>query len=98
VVITTTIAPPSSGRHGLTVPITPPRRIFVAMKLFGKTKMQQFESVLASLRKRAALLADKKITAQAVLDGAIAARQAHMIDGDLGDERLTVPSLSHRSP
>ena len=60
------------------------------MKLFGKTKMQQFESVLASLRKRAALLADKKITAQAVLDGAIAARQAHMIDGDLGDERLAL--------
>jgi hypothetical protein len=59
------------------------------MKLFGKTKMQQFESVLASLRKRAALLADK-ITAQAVLDGAIAARQAHMIDGDLGDERLAL--------
>jgi hypothetical protein len=59
------------------------------MKLLGKTKMQQFESVLASLRKRAALLADK-ITAQAVLDGAIAARQAHMIDGDLGDERLAL--------
>jgi hypothetical protein len=51
--------------------------------------MQQFESVLASLRKRAALLADK-ITAQAMLDGAIAARQAHMIDGDLGDERLAL--------
>jgi hypothetical protein len=52
---------------------------------FGKTKMEKQETVVAALRKRAALLADKRISAQAALDDAMAARQALLLDGDLDD-------------
>jgi hypothetical protein len=50
--------------------------------------MEKLEVILAALRKRAALLADKKVAAQTALDAAMAARQAMLIDGDLGDEKL----------
>jgi hypothetical protein len=59
------------------------------MALFQKkSKMENLEAVLAGLRKRAVLLADKRNTAQAALDAAMAGRQVHMIDGDLSDEKL----------
>jgi hypothetical protein len=50
--------------------------------------MEKLEIILAALRKRAALLADKKVAAQTALDAAVAARQAMLIDGDLGDDKL----------
>jgi hypothetical protein len=59
------------------------------MALFQKrSKMEKLEVILAALRKRAALLADKRTSAQTALDAAIVARQAMLIDGDLGDEKL----------
>jgi hypothetical protein len=50
--------------------------------------MEKLEAVLAALRKRAALLADKKISGQAALDAATGARQAMLLDGDLEDQKL----------
>jgi hypothetical protein len=59
------------------------------MKLpFGKTKMQKFETALAALRKRAALLSDKRVSAQAAFDSAVSARQAMLLGGDLEDQKL----------
>jgi hypothetical protein len=58
------------------------------MKLFGKSKMQKFESVVAALRKRGALLSAKRIAAQAAFDDAVAARQEMLIAGDLDDQKL----------
>jgi hypothetical protein len=58
------------------------------MKLFGKTKMEKLETDIAALRKRAAQLADQKVSAQAALDTAVSARRARLLDGDLGDEKL----------
>lgn len=59
------------------------------MVLFQKrSKMEKLEVILAALRKRAALLADKKVAAQTALNAAVAARQAMLIDGDLGDDKL----------
>jgi hypothetical protein len=50
--------------------------------------MEKLEAALAALRKRAALLADKRIAAQAALDNAMAARQDMLLAGDLDDLRL----------
>jgi hypothetical protein len=58
------------------------------MKLFGKTTMQKLETALAALRKRATLLSDKRVSAQAALDTAVSARQAMLLDGDLEDHKL----------
>jgi hypothetical protein len=56
------------------------------MALFQKrSKMEKLEVILAALRKRAALLADKRTSAQAALDAAIVARQETLISGDLDD-------------
>ena len=49
--------------------------------------MEKLEAVLAGLQKRAALLADKKVSAQATLDAAMTARQSHMLEGNLDDEK-----------
>jgi hypothetical protein len=56
------------------------------MVLFQKrSKMEKLEVILAALRKRAALLADKRTSAQTALDAAIVARQETLISGDLDD-------------
>jgi hypothetical protein len=59
------------------------------MKLFGKSKMSKLENIVKALRTRAALLAQKRITAQAALDAAMSARQRHLLEGDADDERET---------
>jgi hypothetical protein len=58
------------------------------MKLFGKTKMQKFETVVATLKTRGALLSTKRVTAQAAFDSAITARQEMLIPGDIDDQKL----------
>jgi hypothetical protein len=60
------------------------------MKLFGKTKMQKFESVVATLKTRGALLSTKRVTAQAAFDSAITARQEMLISGDIDDQKLAL--------
>jgi hypothetical protein len=50
-----------------------------------KSPMQKLEAELASLTARATLLNTKRAAAQAALDGAVAARQNHMLGGDLDD-------------
>ena len=60
------------------------------MKLFGKTQMQKFESVVATLKKRGALLSTKRVAAQAAVDSAITARQEMLISGDIDDQKLAL--------
>jgi hypothetical protein len=63
----------------------------MAMALFRKrSNMEKMQGVLDALCKRAALLADKRATAQTRLDAAITARQAHLLDDDLTDEKVTL--------
>src|SRR4051812_35738899 len=56
------------------------------MKIFHKkTATLQLEAELASLRARASLLDRKRAAAQAAFDSAAAARQAHLLKGDIED-------------
>jgi hypothetical protein len=58
------------------------------MALFTKkTQMQKLEAELAALKARAKLLDTKRTAVQNALDSALAARQAHMLDGDLDDTK-----------
>jgi len=59
------------------------------MGLFGKkTSEDHLKTTLAQLQLRAAALTDKRAVAEAALDAATKARQAHRHDGDLADEKL----------
>jgi hypothetical protein len=59
------------------------------MALFQKkTKMEKLQAIVSALQARASLLTDRRVSAQTALDAAMAARQAMLIDGDLGDDKL----------
>jgi hypothetical protein len=58
------------------------------MKLFGKTKMQKLETALAALTSRATLLTAKREAARAIFDRAVAARDVHLLEGNLEDEKM----------
>jgi hypothetical protein len=65
------------------------------MALFQKrSNMQKLEIVVAALRKRGQLLADKRVNAQAAFDAAISAQQELLISGDLDDEKLAAKMQS----
>jgi multidrug efflux pump subunit AcrA (membrane-fusion protein) len=58
------------------------------MALFKKrSPMEKSQKHLAELRSRAAALADKRMAAEAALAEAMTARQRHMLEGDLADDR-----------
>lgn len=60
----------------------------MALTFLKRSPMQKLEDELASLRKRAAKLDSKRAAAKTDLDRAIAAREAHMLGGDLDDDRV----------
>jgi hypothetical protein len=53
-----------------------------------KTPMQKLEAELSALTARAALLTAKRTTAQGAFDSAVAARDVHMLQGNLDDEKI----------
>jgi hypothetical protein len=56
------------------------------MALFQKrNSMTKLADVVTVLRKRGALLTDKRVVAQAAFDAAISRRQEHLLSGDLDD-------------
>jgi hypothetical protein len=55
--------------------------------LFRKSPMQQLETTIASLTKRAEQLGAKRVMAQQTLDKAVKARQDAFLSGDLDDQR-----------
>ena len=54
-----------------------------------KTQMQKLQSDLDALKTRATLLNAKRVAAQLAFDKAVAARQTHLLGGDLDDERIS---------
>jgi hypothetical protein len=60
------------------------------MALFAKkTPMQILQADLDGLKARAALLSAERSTCAATLDAAVAARQAHLLDGDIADRKVS---------
>jgi hypothetical protein len=54
-----------------------------------KTQMQKLQSDLDALKTRATLLNAKRVAAQLAFDKAVAARQTHLLGGDLDDEKIS---------